>query len=256
MTPPPALVPEAPRDAGGWHALALKLRAGQQMVEATQAFAQAAALAPDNPDIAIGHAQTCYACGLPAVALFLHARRLVPAHLPTLRLTAIAMAAEGEAQAGDELLEQTLRAHPDWLEGHKALSTLRWTMGRQADFIDSYEAACRAQPRNHALRMAWFHTVAAQHDWAAARRILDAGERVAGDEQHYVLGRLYLACETVDHQQAERLLAPTAALSDAGVNLCQLRYYLRTRQLDQAAAVGERLALPVADLAAAGRCAY
>jgi cytochrome c-type biogenesis protein CcmH/NrfG len=243
-------VPDEPNDAPGWHARALALRAQQRMVEATHAFARAATLAPDDVDITVGHAQTCFASGLPAVHLFRHASALAPNHLEITRQLAMALAAEGEQSAAETLLERALAIHPDWLEGHKSLANMRWTSGQSASSLASYRKACGAQPRNPALRMAWFYFLATMRDWAGACAVLDEGEAAIGDSKPFTLARLYLACESVAHAQAEQLLAQTEAVRDAGVELCRLRYYLRTGQLSKADTVGERLCkTPAARLA-------
>jgi tetratricopeptide (TPR) repeat protein len=241
MSRAPASLPAAPRDAVGWYQLALRLRDEQNMIEACAAFARAAALAPNSAEIVFGHAQACYASGLPAAHLFRQARQLAPEHLGVARQSAIAMAAEGESVAAEELLQQILQARPDWLDGHKALATMRWTAGRHEDFTASYRKACRVQRHNLALRMAWFYSVATLRDWPAARQILDEGERIIGDAQPFALARLYVACESLARHEAEELLSQTDAVRDAGVDICRIRYYLRTRQWSQAEAVGQRM---------------
>jgi tetratricopeptide (TPR) repeat protein len=234
-------VPDKPNDAPGWLARAIALRAEQRMAEATHAFARAATLAPDDVDIALGLAQTCFASGLPAVHLFRHATKLAPNHLEITRQLATALAAEGEQGAAEALFERTLAIHPDWLEGHKSLASMRWTSGQRESFLSSYRKACRAQPRNLPLRMAWFYTLATLRDWAEASRVLDEGEAAIGDSKPFALARLYLACESMAREQAKKLIAQTEAVRDPGVDLCRLRYYLRSGDLSNADAVGQRL---------------
>lgn len=243
MSCPPAAeaARQEPRDAPGWHARALQLRAEQRMVEAVYAFGRAAALAPDDLNVAASHAQTCFASGLPAVHLFRHASWLAPDHLEITRQLAMALAAENAQEAAESLLERALAEHPDWLDGHKSLATMRWTSGQRERFVDSYREACRAQPRNPALRMAWFYAVALLRDWPAATAVLDEGEAAIGDTKPLVLARLYLACESMAHRQAQILLAQTHAARDAGVELCRLRYHLRSGDLPTADAVAQRL---------------
>jgi hypothetical protein len=197
--------------------------------------------APSDFELALRHAQTCFAAGLPAAHLFRQLRQRSPDHLGVTRLTAIALAAEGERASADELLAQTLATHPDWLDGHKTLATMRWTSGQQADFARSYNEACAVQPRNLALRLAWFYAVATLRDWATATRILDDGEKIIGDAKPFTLARLYVACESAAHEQAELLLAQTESVLDAGLDICRIRYFLRTRQLMKAEEVAQRL---------------
>jgi hypothetical protein len=144
------------------------------------------------------------------------------------------------------MLERTLAMHPDWLDGHKCLSSMRWTAGERENFARSYAAACQAQPHNIPLRMAWFYTVAMLRDWSAANQILDEGERIGNAANTITLGRLYVACESADQTPtsraaAERLLAATELVRDAGVDICRMRYHLRSGQLIKAEEAGLRL---------------
>jgi hypothetical protein len=197
--------------------------------------------APNDFDLAFRHAQTCFAAGLPAAHLFRQLRLRSPDHLGLTRVTAIALAAEGERVVAEELLAQTLLTHPDWLDGHKTLATMRWTSGQHTDFARSYGEACTAQPRNLALRLAWFYAVATLRDWSTATGILDEGEKLIGDAKPFILARLYVACESATHAQAEALLVQTELVRDAGLDICRIRYFLRTRQLAKAEEAGLRL---------------
>src|SRR5205085_11420942 len=136
------------------------------------------------------------ASGLPSAHLFTRACQLAPANPEIIQRTAVALAADGEVDAADALLRKTLDAHPDWLDGHRCLATMRWAAGRASEFVQSYRDACRAQPRNPALRMAWFSMLATIRDWGAAAKVLDEAAAIAGDERLLAPGRLYIACET------------------------------------------------------------
>ena len=121
--------------------------------------------------------------------------------------TAVAFAAEGDITAAESLLMATLEAHPDWLDGHRCLATMRWAAGRGSEFVQSYRDACRVQPRNPALRMAWFSMLALIRDWPAAAQVLDEAAAMAADERLLAPGRLYIACETGATAEAERAAA-------------------------------------------------
>ena len=220
------------------------------MLEATHAFARAAALAPADFSIAAGYAQACYASGLPSAHLFAQARQLAPANPDITQRTAVALAAEGDVEAAETLLLEALDAHPDWLDGHRCLATMRWAAGRGSGFVQSYRDACRVQPRNPALRMAWFSLLATIRDWPAAAEVLDEAAAIASDERLLAPGRLYIACETGATAEAERLLPMTDTVRDPGIEVCRIRHYLRTGQLAKADAIAARLCqTPAARLA-------
>jgi hypothetical protein len=59
-----------------------------------------------------------------------------------------------------------------------------------------------------------------------------------------------VACESAAHEHAELLLAQTESVRNAGLEICRVRYYLRTRQLVKAEEAGLRLCqTPAARLA-------
>jgi len=241
---------DEPHDAAGWHARALALVSKQRMFEATHAFARAAALAPADFAIAAGYAQASYASGLPSAPLFSRARQLAPANPDITQRTAVALAADGDVEAAEALLLEALDAHPDWLDGHRCLATMRWAAGRGSEFAKSYRDACRAQPHNPALRMAWFSMLATVRDWPAAAAVLDEAAVIAADERLLAPGRLYIACETGATAEAERLLPMTEAVRDPGMEVCRIRHYLRTGQLAKADTIAARLCqTPAARLA-------
>ena len=220
------------------------------MPEATQAFARAAQLAPEDFAIAAGHAQACYSSGLPSAQLFMRARSLAPANPEITLRAATALAAEGGRDQAEALLVSTLHAHPEWIDGHRGLASMRWTSGRGVGFVASYRDACIAQPRNPALWIAWFYMLAMIRDWPAAARVLDEAEAVLGDARLLAPGRLYVACETHANAQAEKLLAQTESIRDPGLEVCRIRYFLRTGQLSKAETVAARVCqTPAARLA-------
>jgi len=160
------------------------------------------------------------------------------------------MSAEGQQEQAEHLLEQALCLRPDWLEGHQNLASLRFTAGDNANFARSYATACRAQPNNLALRMAWFYTLATLREWPEALKILDDGQVNFADSRSFTLGRLYVACESGDLGPADILLKQTESIQDTGLDICRIRYFLRTGRITLAESVATRLShTPAARLA-------
>ncbi len=217
------------------HGVALRLE--QRLVEAVDVFTAALATSARDPALLQGLAQTRYEVGLPAAALFAQAQSANPDNLDILRNRAAALAAEGDAQGAEALLEAALDRQPDWLDGHKALSVLRWTSGEAARFADSYAAALAAQPGNADLWLAWFRAVAQTRDWAATRDVLDRAEQALGESPALLVARLFVASESGDLPATEALLAQTAAIQGETINLCRVRHFLRTGRLAEAEAV-------------------
>ncbi len=221
--------------------LGFALRLEQRHLEAETVFAKAAGHAPRDLGLHFGLAQTRYELGLPAATLFRDAGTLDPANLEIARNHALALISEGETRAAETLLRDALAQRPDWLDGHKALATLRWTQGDTRGFADHYAAACAAQPRNADLWIAWFRTIAQTRDWPAAHAILDRAEQALGVTPALLVSRLFIATEANDAAQADALLRDTAHIRGDVTSLCRIRHALRRG--DPKAAEAEALPL-------------
>lgn len=228
------LVAVAPREAAAWQLLGFAYGEEQRIPEAVRAFSKAATLEPDDPLTAFGHAQASLDAGFPAAALFAHARTLAPGDLATVNGRAAALLAQGEPAAAEALLADTLLRHPDWLAGHKSLAGLRWTSGDSRHFTRGYAAACRVEPRNLALRLAWFSALAQARDWEAAEQVLAEGEKLIGAAPAFAVARAFLAGESGDTKLAEDWFARTASIQDDVLGIAHLRHCLRTAQVAKA----------------------
>ncbi|HEX4846507.1 MAG TPA: putative 2OG-Fe(II) oxygenase [Novosphingobium sp.] len=226
---------------------ALALCAEQRLDEAERDLAAAVARFPGDPGLAFVHAQVRYERGYPAADLFARAEALAPDHPEIVRNYALALLSEGRRDAARARLEARLARHPDWLDGHKALATLNWTGGDQTGFSDHLAAACRAQPDNAALWLAWFRNLAQARQWQAASAVLDEAERHLGPRPDLAVSRLFVAVESAA-PDAARHIAATAAIRGDVASLCRIRHALR--QGDARTAEGEALPLTAGPSAA------
>ena len=225
--PPPD--PDALRRQG------FALLAGQRLDDAAALFAEAAGRFPGDPALAFGLAQTRYQLGHPAADLFAGAAALAPGHLGTTRNHALALISEDRSDEARALLETGLARQPDWLDGHKALATLKWTTGEQAHFSDSLATACRACPDNAALWLAWFRNLAQARDWPGAIAVLDEAERHLGPTPALAVSRLFVAVES-GADNAAALIAATAHIRGDVSSLCRIRHALRSGDAKRAEA--------------------
>ncbi|MFM5954203.1 MAG: putative 2OG-Fe(II) oxygenase [Novosphingobium sp.] len=216
------------------------LREGQDYAAAEQVFARGAAALPGDVALAFGLAQTRYELGHPAADLFARAAALAPDHPDIARNHALALISEGRSDEARDLLNERLARHPDWLDGHKALATLEWTSGRREHFTDHFAPACRAQPQNAALWLAWFRNLAQARDWAAASTVLDQAEGQLGSTPAIAVSRLFVAVES-GAPDAAALIARTAHYRGDVSSLCRIRHALRSG--DPARAEAEALPL-------------
>jgi tetratricopeptide (TPR) repeat protein len=234
-----ALAEREPGNAAVWKLLGYALHDEQLDPEAVEALQRAAAL--DDHDVGtIGAlAQSSYLAGLPAVQHFRRLCQRLPQDLNALRGHAAALAAEQQRDAAESMLVSALHARPDWLDGHRALTSLRFTSGDRRGFADSYAQACIAHPHNLALRLAWFGALAQIRDWPAAIRILDEAELAVGDSSAQQIARMVAACESGDDAGAVRSIAATDTLQDPVRDTAVIRFSLRKGDL----ATAERVAL-------------
>ncbi|MBS0477515.1 MAG: hypothetical protein JSR28_20485, partial [Proteobacteria bacterium] len=203
------------------------LRREQRLGEAAEVFAAARAAGASDLALLQGLAQTRYELGQPAAALFGAAQATDPANHEMLRNRALALASEGAEAEAENLLAAELAVRSDWLDGHHALSVLRWTRGEQARFAESYFCATQDNPRNADLWLGWFRALAQVRDWQGARDVLDRWEAALGASPAVTVSRLFVASESGDQAEAARLLPKTTAYSGETIDLIRIRHALR-----------------------------
>ena len=218
----------------------IALRQQQRYVEADALLSDGVAQFPADAELAFMHAQTRYELGDPSAGLFERALQRDPGNLQIARNLALAQISEGRGGAARALLTGKLAREPGWLDGHKALSVLEWTSGNRADFSASLALACRYQPANAALWLAWFGNLAQARDWPAALAVLDDAERHLGTTPAIQVSRLFVAVES-GAPAAAALIEATAQFRGDVTSLCRIRHALR--QGDAARAEAEALPL-------------
>lgn len=239
---------------------AAAFRQAQRMDEALAAAEAAARLSPNDPQAAFAFAQLSFETWRPAADAFARARRLAAPHPDLVRNHALALAAEGERAAAEQLLEATLAQEPRWLDGHRTLAAMRITHGEAAaagegtanqsaadvggGFDRSYAAACRKHPEHVGLWLAWFQQHATLKRWSDARRVLAAAQAASpGAARGLEMAALFLEAETDglgSEDQAVARFVPFEALRDPGLDICQVRHWLRTGRPERAAALAEQ----------------
>ena len=230
---------EAPAVLVQW--LALAYRAQQQSRDALDAFVAAATLAPNDPKIAAGHATAAYEAGEPSALLFHKARELSPNDPEMLLSAAASLRADGYGDVAEALLVRALDVNMNWVRGHEALATLRWTGGDTSHFARSFASACATAPDDVSLRLAWQRALAQAWNWDGARRVIADGRVVTGARIEFDAAEANIATETGDDALAERLFPGTAVLDDPGTHVAHIRHCLRTGRLDRAEAIATRI---------------
>jgi tetratricopeptide (TPR) repeat protein len=216
-----------PIDAASLRQHGFALCEEQRLVEAERIFVRGTRSFPQDVALAFGLAQACYELGHPAADLFARAAALAPDHPDIARNHALALVSEGRLVGARSLLEARLAKHPDWLDGHKALATLNWTHGDRMHFSDHLAPACRSQPGNQALWLAWFRNLAQARDWPAALAVLDEAEPHLGNIPALTVSRLFVAVES-GALDAQAQIDATAHFKGDVSSLCRIRHALRS----------------------------
>lgn len=214
-------------NSGLWHLHGLILRQLERRDEAIRSLRHASELAPGSARIAHALARTLFEAGLPSLDAYGRALRLAPADTEVVAGMTSACAAEGQAAAAMEGLDQLLSRSPQWIEGHSLLARLRWALGERDGFARSFARAAAAQPRNLPLWREWLIALIHAEQWDDARRAIAKGRAAIGDNAIFAANEAILAAETGDCGTAEALFQPFVDVSDATIQVRRVRNYLR-----------------------------
>ncbi|MEN9855486.1 MAG: hypothetical protein RLZZ157_612 [Pseudomonadota bacterium] len=226
--------------AQDWLHIGLAKRDLQDMEGALEALAHGITQAPDHAVTAFAHAQVLFETGRPATAAFAHAFGLDPDNPALIKTYAAALAAEGEQGRGESLLLDTLARHPLWLDGHKALATLRVSAGRRAIFDESFTRAIAHLPGHVGLRLAHIHLLCTARDWESARVQLNAAKIACGSGRGLILAELFIESEAGDARGDDpNLFDGVRDVVDAGLDLARVRHALRLGDPKRAADCAE-----------------
>ena len=214
---------------------ALAFREAQDMEAAYAAIIRADS---SDPQTAFFQAQILLETGRPAAALFARAAPLNPNNPALIRSHAAALAQEGNVAVATGLLETTLAANPEWLDGHRLLGNLRVTSG-DVDAARSYADACNRVPDSLSLRLAWFQALSVARHWAAARQVVEDALVKFGDKPALRSAKVYLASESGERATDPNLFVDVADIVDPGLDIARIRHALRMGDVARAKAVAE-----------------
>ncbi|WP_233079173.1 2OG-Fe(II) oxygenase family protein [Rheinheimera soli] len=236
-----------PDDFIAWKLAGFAWHEEQYEADAVFAFSKAAALQPSDASTLMALAQSQFFSGYSAVDSFYQLTSLTPGDLHAYRGLALALAADGEQQLAEQLLIQNLAAHPLWLDGHKLLSSMRFTSGDAIHFTDSYQQACTQQPQNLTLWLDWFRCYAQLKQWQKCEQILGLAEQQCGKQKQLTLARLFVAAESGDTSKAALLFKETSQVQDPVRAMALTRFQLRQGDVK----ASEQSALPWLETASA-----
>ncbi|MER2491761.1 2OG-Fe(II) oxygenase family protein [Catenovulum sediminis] len=217
-----------------WKLLGYAYHQAQLEPEAAKALQQALKLKPNDYDSAMAYAQSRYLAGFDAQDAFLQVIKIAPTDLNALRGYASALVADQQVDKADAILSAVLRDCPDWLDGHKLLTTQRYTSGKTQTVTHSYQQACRAQPQNLHLWLAWYQATAQIKDWSRALQIIQQAEKYFANNIELKVARTFIASESGDDKLAENLFIQTANINHVVRDMAYLRFCLKKGDISKA----------------------
>lgn len=204
-----------------------------------EAIASAAAIAPDDPGIAIAHARVRHETWRPSVVEATRAIVLAPKDPGATAMLASALAAAGDVATADQILSRSLAALPAWQAGHRQLMQLRLTAGLRDGFDRTIADACASLPADVSLRLAWFQALVSIKDWTLARSVVWSVPCADEPPLGLRLARLFLASETDEASSDPALFDEVADVCDVGLHVARTRLHLRIGQPERAAAIAQ-----------------
>jgi tetratricopeptide (TPR) repeat protein len=190
-----------PRNVQRLHARALI--EAERGKEAAEFYARARATAPNDPDITLGE----------AVARF----------------------ENGQGEDAIASLERLTEARPEWVEGHAALSQMRWQLGDTSGFAQSFDAAIERRPYDLDLTIGCFGTLMRAGRYADVLARLDAVRSRIDARDLFDRYQAVCASEVGDIETADRAFARQLASDDRGLAIAHVRHLLRAHRFHEAA---------------------
>ncbi len=230
----------APGEPAFWQFLGLARRALQDSTGAAAAFARAATLSPGDVLIAHSAARSTLEAGLPALALFNHARLLAPGDGAIMLGRTAAMLAEGHGLAACDQLAAMLVDNPGWTEGHIALARLAAQVDPARALDASLRAAIAAHPAAGALWQARFQVLMEADDFAGAADAAREARGALGPSAE--LDRIEAICwsEQGAAAAAQAVFDTLPFPHDAETALWPIRNFIRLGRYDEAALLAEQ----------------
>ncbi|MGB7653944.1 MAG: putative 2OG-Fe(II) oxygenase [Novosphingobium sp.] len=221
------------------HWRALLLRRLDRHGEALGLLRQAAAMAPQDSELARNHAQIALEAGLAADGLFEQALQLDPANVPIRLGLVSAYFSAGKGAQGLALLEAALSANPGWLEGHAQFAQLATLTGQPQRGVETLEAAIARFPDSLELRtqllgillLAGRHAETADQAEVALARL--------GDVPLLLVDRAAALDELGQWDAAAEMFARAGAPADVGHASWLIRHLLRHGDAKAALAMAE-----------------
>ncbi len=227
-----------PDEALLWQTLGLVQRALQESGSAIDALQKASSLAPNDGKIAAALAYVTLEAGLPAVDLFDRAVGMLPLE-PGIRIgRSAALLAMRDTEAAITDLANACRVQPLWLEGHAALADLRWLLGHDSEFANSYSIALAENPYSLPLWLALIdrYLKVGRHDWAL--QAIGVAQQFLGEKLELLPMRATCASELGAHEEADllfgQLFAVPALQQNVPLVVRFVRHLLRCNRPDQA----------------------
>jgi Tfp pilus assembly protein PilF len=232
---------------------AIVLRALGRLDDAAAAFDRALALQPTRAVSLYGRARVALERGeADAASLFQRCIAAGAGDRDVLLGLANALEAEGDPK-GAALLANAVAQFPDWIEAQEELARMRAEAGEGAMLTAGYRAALSQRPRDLALHLSHWRTLARAERHTEALAAIAAARPDLPDLAETWLAEATIAVEARDGERADAALARVTGHPDAAVPAAR-RALAAGDPVRAAALLDERLTNAPDDIAAWAYC--
>jgi tetratricopeptide (TPR) repeat protein len=230
------LVPAAERfrEAVLWQWCGLLQRSLDEHQAAIDSFARAAALAPNDAQIAHGQARVALEAGVDAVDLFLRARRLAPTDGAVALGLAAARNAIGEGERAADELGALVDRGPAWTAGHEHLAQLRSIIGQKDRATESLERALARFPQEEGLWSTLFRIDVQREDYSALQRDIARAESAGVRPRSLTQHRAMVAAQLSDQAFPDDLFNVEEPELVDQLAIWRIRHLIRVGAMDEA----------------------
>ena len=230
-----------PRNPHLWHVTGLLHSALDDLAPAVAAFEKAAALAPRDAGFAHDHAHSAFKAGLPSTYLYALAHRLAPMDGDVLVGMAAALNQEEGPGPALDLLDEKLKLHPEWIQGHMLFARLSFVDGRRDSFASTIERSLALRPGDTNLWRELVTILIHAERFEEALETIGRGRAAAGSHPAFDANEAVCFSELGDAATADRLFAPLEGIDEVNLIVRRIRHHLRSGRPDSAASLAEPL---------------
>lgn len=208
----------------------------QDEVSAIKYFSKYLEKVPNDQEVLLWLAQSKFAAGYNAVNEFSLLTTLTQ-NPDVWHGYALALAGSGEVGRSIDYLRQKLEEYPNWVEGHKIFSKIKFTQGGQSEFDESFKIAVRLSPQNEGLIKEYFSILVQNKCWDQASALIDEFAKLKINTPFINVARVHLDLEHYRAFSRSKLNRLCQGIDSATLDLALVRHFIRQKQYSKAESI-------------------